>query len=134
MRDLLQIKYEILDAGSTDVLGEWTIEDLGLFHSTGRFSRVWLMWETIKRFCLLTDEAHAKEREKLRQAMKEFDGKEPATEEELEDLFMFSDLHAQTEHSSSAQAVSDCIAEDDLVQSYERRVQLGSPLHAEWRS
>jgi hypothetical protein len=59
------------------------------------------MWETIKRFCLLTDEAHAKEREKLRQAMKEFDGKEPATEEELEDLFMLSDLHTQTEHSSN---------------------------------
>jgi hypothetical protein len=46
------------------------------------------MWEKIKRFCLLTDEVHAREREKLRQAMKEFDGKEPATEEEFEDLFM----------------------------------------------
>jgi hypothetical protein len=51
MRDLHQIKYEILNAGSTDVMGEWTIEDLGLFHSTDPFSRVWLMWETIKRFC-----------------------------------------------------------------------------------
>ena len=59
------------------------------------------MWEEIKRFCLLTDEVHAREREKLLQAMKEFDGKEPATEEEFEDLFMLSDLHTQTEHSSN---------------------------------
>ena len=53
MKDLHQIKREILDAGSEDVIGEWDIFDLALFHSTGRFSRVWLMWETIKRFCLL---------------------------------------------------------------------------------
>ena len=38
MRDLHQIKHEILNAGREDVLGEWTIEDLVLFHSSGPFS------------------------------------------------------------------------------------------------
>jgi hypothetical protein len=101
MKDLHQIKYEILNAGSEDVMGEWTIDELGLFHSTGRFSRVWLMWETIKRFCLLTDNAHAKEREDLRRKINEFDGKEPASEDEVEYLFEISDLHEQTEHASN---------------------------------
>jgi hypothetical protein len=101
MRDLHQIKYEILNAGSTDVIGEWTIEELCLFHSTGRFSRVWLMWETVKRFCLLADQAHASEREKLHRAIKQLDRKEPVSEDELEYLFEISDLNTQTEHSSN---------------------------------
>src|SRR5260370_5393304 len=101
MRDLHQIKYEILNTGSNDVMGEWTIEDLGLFHSTGRFSRVWLMWETVKRFCLLADEANASAREKRHRAIKKFDGKEPTSEDELEYLFEISDLNTQTEHSSN---------------------------------
>jgi hypothetical protein len=100
MKDLHQIKREILEAGSEDVIGEWDIFDLVLFHSTGPFSRVWLMWESIKRFCLLADDAHAREREKLHSAIEKF-GEKELTGQELEDLFVVSDLHTQTEHSSN---------------------------------
>jgi hypothetical protein len=100
MRDLHQIKHEILNAGSEDVIGELNVFDLSLFHSTGPFSRVWLMWETIKRFCLLTDDAHAKQREMLHSELERLNEKELA-DQELEDLFMVSDLHTQTEQSSN---------------------------------
>jgi hypothetical protein len=37
------------------------VETLQIFTPTGRLNRVWLMWEVVKKFYRLSDEAHLNE-------------------------------------------------------------------------
>jgi hypothetical protein len=82
------------------VSGEINIDDVAVFYPTGRMSKVWLMWETVRRFASLLDDAHAKEILSLEGMLKKYDGTEITSEDQLDDLFVINDLHSQTSLSS----------------------------------
>jgi hypothetical protein len=95
-----QIKGKPLKNLGPGVSGEWNIDDIALFHPTGRMSKVWLMWETVRRFANLLDNAHAKQILSLQEILKKYEGSEMLSEDKIHDLLELTDLHSQTSLSS----------------------------------
>lgn len=95
-----QIKGKPLKNLGPDVSGEITIDDIVLFHPTGRMAKVWLMWETVRRFATLLDDAHAKEILSLDNILKKYEGSEILPDDEIQDLLELTDLHSRTSLSS----------------------------------
>jgi len=95
-----QIKWKTHENLDPDVIGEWTIEDIDLFHSTGPLSQVWLMWESIKQFARLVDNAHARQILSLNGILDKFGKNKQLAEHELDALFMANDLYSRTTLSS----------------------------------
>jgi hypothetical protein len=63
-------------------------------------SKAWLMWETVKRFACLLDDAHAREILSLDTILKNYETIEITSEDELYHLAELTDLHSQTTLSS----------------------------------
>ena len=82
------------------MIGEWTIDDVALFHPSGRISKIWLMWETVRRFANLLDDAHAKQILSLEDIVKKYEGSEILSEDKIHDLLELTGLHSQTSLSS----------------------------------
>jgi len=95
-----QIKGKPLENLGSDVSGEITIDDINLFYPSGRMSKVWLMWETVRRFANLLDDAHAKQMLSLEDILKKYEGSETLPEDKIHDLLELTDLHSQTSLSS----------------------------------
>jgi hypothetical protein len=99
-KTMKQIKGKPLKNLGPDVSGEITIDDIALFHPTGRMAKVWLMWETVRRFAKLLDDAHAKEILSLEDILKKYEGSDILPEDKIYDLLELTDLHSQTNLSS----------------------------------
>jgi hypothetical protein len=95
-----QIKGKPLPISSPAVIGEFTLDDFSLFYPSGRMSKAWLMWETLKRFACLLDDAHAREILSLDTILKNYETIEITSEDELYHLAELTDLHSQTTLSS----------------------------------
>jgi hypothetical protein len=95
-----QIKHKPFTDSSPDSVGERDINDVQIFYPSGRMSKVWLMWETVRRFADLLDDVHAKEILSLESILKKYKATEPVSEDELDDLCIASDLHSRTTLSS----------------------------------
>ena len=96
-----QIKGKALENLGPDVTGEITIDDIALFYPSGPMSKIWLMWETVRRFANLLDDAHAKQVLSLEDIMKEYDGQEILSEDKIHDLLELTDIHSLTSLSSN---------------------------------
>jgi hypothetical protein len=101
-----QIKIEPLPNSNPDVIGELVLDDLLLFDPVGRMSKVWLMWETVKRFARLLDDAHAKELFSLDTILASHPTREIDSEDELYRLAQLADLQKQTALSSEILVVA----------------------------
>ena len=65
--------------------GEINIDDIKLFYPSGRMSKVWLMWETVRRFAKLLDDAHVKQMLSLENILKKYEGSEILPEDKIHD-------------------------------------------------
>jgi hypothetical protein len=101
-----QIKNKPLPISHPDVTGELVLDDLVLFDPAGRMSKVWLMWETVKRFARLLDEAHAKKIFSLDTIMASYLTREIDSKDELYRLAQLADLQKQTTLSSEILVVA----------------------------
>jgi|SRR6185503_8681106 len=73
---------------STGIDGEFTIDDLVIFSDSGQLGNVGRMWSAVTKYSLLMDRAHAGAIDGVQAFLTDRSQRQPASEDELDDLFM----------------------------------------------